>query len=253
MKLSIHLQWKVAFTFGILLLVYPGDPDLFAKPGDILAIGMFSAAKKGGDFPPGWKPLVFKKIKQHTKYELVNDGGEIVIKAESKSSSSGLIKKIRINPKNYPVVSWRWKATNIYERGDIAKKEGDDYPARLYITFEYNPTTVPFFKRIKYNIVKILYGEYPPMGAINYIWEGKESEGTMVPNSYTDRVIMIVVESGPNKLNTWVQEERNILEDYKKAFGEDPPFISGVAIMTDTDNTKESTITYYGDIIFKRR
>jgi hypothetical protein len=64
---------------------------------------------------------------------------------------------------------------------------------------------------------------------------------------------MIVVESEETKLNTWVQEERNILEDYKKAFGENPPFISGVAIMTDTDNTKESAITYYGDVIFKRR
>ena len=122
-----------------------------------------------------------------------------------------------------------------------------------YITFEYDPAKLSFFERIKFKAAKVLYGEYPPVGAINYIWESKASEGTMVPNSYTDRFIMIVVESGETKLNTWVQEERNILEDYKKAFGKNPPFISGVAIMTDTDNTKESAITYYGDVIFKRR
>ncbi|NNL43356.1 MAG: DUF3047 domain-containing protein [Desulfobacterales bacterium] len=253
MKFHSLLKWRVVFTFGILLLVCPEVSELLAKTGDILEIGKFSAAKVGGDFPPGWEPLVFKKIKQHTKYELVNDGGEVVIKAESKSSSSGLIKKIRINPEKYPVVSWRWKVTNIYAKSDIAKKEGDDYPARLYITFEYDPAKLPFSQRVKFNVAKILYGEYPPLGAINYIWEGKETEGTMVPNSYTNRVMMIVVESGQTKLNTWVQEERNILEDFKKAFGESPPVISGVAIMTDTDDTNESAITYYGDIIFKRK
>jgi hypothetical protein len=74
----------------------------------------------------------------------------------------------------------------------------------------------------------------------------------MVPNPYTDRVIMIVVESGEAKLNQWVKEERNIYEDYKKAFKEEPPAISGIAIMTDTDNTGESVTAFYGDIIFKK-
>ena len=63
---------------------------------------------------------------------------------------------------------------------------------------------------------------------------------------------MIVVESGEAKLNQWVNEERNIYEDYKKAFGEEPPMISGFAIMTDTDNTGESATAYYGDIVFKK-
>jgi len=74
----------------------------------------------------------------------------------------------------------------------------------------------------------------------------------MVPNPYADRVMMFVVESGSDKLNQWVNEERNVYEDYKKAFGEEPPMISGVAIMADTDNTGESAIAYYGDILFKK-
>lgn len=64
---------------------------------------------------------------------------------------------------------------------------------------------------------------------------------------------MIVVESGSAKLNTWITEERNVYEDYKRTFGEDPPMISGVAIMTDTDNTGESAEAYYGDIVLKKR
>ena len=62
---------------------------------------------------------------------------------------------------------------------------------------------------------------------------------------------MIVVESGEAKLNRWVNEERNLYQDYKQAFGEAPPLISGVAIMTDTDNTGESATAFYGDILFK--
>jgi hypothetical protein len=77
--------------------------------------------------------------------------------------------------------------------------------------------------------------------------------GTAVPNPYTDQVHMIVVESGPAKLNTWITEERNVYEDYKHVFGEEPPMISGVAIMTDTDNTGESAEAYYGDIVLKKR
>ena len=101
-------------------------------------------------------------------------------------------------------------------------------------------------------MIRLLYGQYPPIGAINYIWESKSPIGTIIPNPYTDRVMMFVVESGESKLNQWVNEERNIFEDYKKVFGQEPPMISGIAIMTDTDNTGESAIAYYGDILFKR-
>ena len=66
-------------------------------------------------------------------------------------------------------------------------------------------------------------------------------------------MVMIVVESGETKLRQWVSEERNVFEDYEKAFGKKPPMITGVAIMTDTDNTGESATAYYGDIVFKRR
>jgi hypothetical protein len=63
---------------------------------------------------------------------------------------------------------------------------------------------------------------------------------------------MIVVESGGEKLSQWVSEGRNVHEDYIKAFGAEPPLVSGVAIMTDTDNTGESATAYYGDIQFTK-
>jgi hypothetical protein len=141
---------------------------------------------------------------------------------------------------------------NILKKGDALTKEGDDYPARIYITFEYDPSKLSFFEKVKYETIKLLYGQYPPLGAINYIWESKAPVGTMVPNPYTDRVMMFVVESGSANVNQWANEERNIYEDYKKAFGEEPPMISGVAIMTNTDNTGELATAYYGEIVLKK-
>ena len=219
---------------------------------EINEVGKFSAAAVGQKFPDDWKPLTFKKIKKHTVYTLVRDDHTVVVKAVAEASASGLVREIKINPKEYPIVRWRWKVMNILKKGDVHRKEGDDYPARIYITFEYDPSKLGLLEKAKYEAVRLLYGEYPPLAAINYIWESKAPVGTMVPNPYTDRVMMFVVESGAAKLGQWVSEERNVYEDYEKAFKEEPPLISGVAIMTDTDNTGESATAYYGDIVFKK-
>ncbi len=225
---------------------------VIAESPDQLVVGNFSLATPGGPFPQGWQPLTFEKIKEHTQYDLVNDGQQVVVRAVSHQSSSGMTREMLIDPKEYPVVKWRWKVENSLQKGDVTQKSGDDYPARLYITFKYESSRVGFFEKAKFETIKLIYGQYPPIAAINYIWESKSPIGTMVPNPFTERVYMFVRQSGSDKLNQWVTEERNIYEDYKKAFGEDPPPISGVAIMTDTDNTKESAIAYFGDIVFKK-
>ncbi len=226
---------------------------LHAETPSVLYVGTFSDAEAGGDFPDSWKPLTFKKIEKHTEYALVDDNGTVVVKAESSGSSSGLTREMTIDPKMYPIVEWRWKVGNVLEKGDVTKKAGDDYPARLYITFAYDGGKVGFFEKAQYTAARLFYGQYPPIGAINYIWESKSPVGTMVANPFTERVQMIVVESGQAKVGQWVTESRNIYEDYKKAFGEDPPMISGVAVMTDTDNTGESATAWFGDIVFKAR
>ena len=64
---------------------------------------------------------------------------------------------------------------------------------------------------------------------------------------------MIVVQSGESRLNTWIAEEKNVYEDSKKIFGNEPPMIAAVGIMTDTDDTEESAMSFYGDIVFRRK
>ena len=244
----------VSIALFFLVVAPLGDPTrLQADSPARVEIGTFSAATPDGPWPNGWKPLTFPKIPQHTTYRLVKDGDRVAVKAASQASSSGLTKEILIDPKEYPIIQWQWKVSNVLKGGDVAKKEGDDYPARIYVTFQYDSQKVGLFGKAKYEAAKLIYGQYPPLGAINYIWESRAPVGTAVPNPYTDQVQMIVVDSGSTKLNTWITEERNVYEDYKRAFGQDPPMISGVAIMTDTDNTGESAEAYYGDISFKKK
>ena len=250
MKLRL-ICLTIVISIQANLSLFPIETS-YAQTTAIIEVGKFSAEAEGDTLPTHWKPLVFKKIEKHTTYRLVKDADTVVVKAVADSSASGLVREIKINPKEYPIVQWRWKVNNILKKGDVRHKEGDDYPARIYITFEYDASTLGFFEKAKYEAIRLLYGQYPPLGAINYIWESKVPKDTMVPNPFTDRVMMIVVESGEEKLNQWVSEERNLYEDYKKAFGKEPSLISGVVIMTDTDNTGESATAYYGDILFKK-
>jgi hypothetical protein len=216
-----------------------------------MEVGKFSASRPGSAQTDGWKPLMFKKIPKPTAYQLVSDGSAVVVKATSEAAASGLTKEVKIDPSIFPVVQWRWKVENLLVRSDVTRKSGDDYPARLYITFEYDPDKVSLGRKLKYNAGRALFGEIP-IGALNYIWDTKTPPGTVVDNAYTDFAKMIVVESGAEKVGVWVEESRNVYQDYKQAFGEDPSFINGVAIMTDTDNTKERAVAYYGDIRFVR-
>lgn len=222
-----------------------------AANGEI-AVGLFSAATPGGLLPDGWQPLVFPKIPRHTVYSLVEDGDRVVVEAVSDASASGLVRRIEIDPKELPILEWRWRVSNLIANSDVRRKEGDDYPARIYVTFAYDPDKLSFAQWAKYQAARAYYGEYPPTGAIDYIWASHAPLGTSVPNPYTDRTQMIVVESGAAKLGEWVSERRNVYEDFRNAFGEKPPEISGVGIMTDTDDTGASATAYYGDIVFRR-
>jgi hypothetical protein len=245
------MTWRGIIPLTLFLAGSLGDQVISrAQSVPLIEVGKFSSGQPGIALPQGWKPLTFKKIPRHTQYVLVRDGEQVVVKATSEASASGLTKEVSINPKDYPMVRWRWKVENLLQRSDVSRKDGDDYPARLYITFAYDPERVSFGRKLKYNAGRAIFGDIP-IAALNYIWETKTPVGTVIENAYTDFAQMIVVESGPAKVGIWVEEERNIYEDYKKAFGEEPPLINGVAIMSDTDNTRDRTIAFYGDIEFR--
>lgn len=187
-----------------------------------------------------WEDFTFKKIENKSKY-IIDEG---VLVTSSENSASGILYKERFNPYETPIIKWKWKVDNIYEKGDSKIKSGDDFPIRIYITFKYDPEVSSFNKKFKYLLVKKLYGEYPPHSALNYVWDSKNKSGEIVINPYISSSREILIQVGKENLTKWIEEERNILEDYYKAFGEYPPKEASIAIMNDSDNTKESSKSY---------
>jgi len=243
------MRKSVPILFTVMAASFLMIATSFSTP-DVFKVGDFSSAEPGAALPGEWKPLFFRDINRHTDYSLVKEDGSVVVKAVAENSASGLFREISIDPRDYPLIQWTWKVSDVIEKSDVRSKQGDDYPARVYVTFADESSG--FFGRLKNKAVEMIYGRTPPSAAVNYIWARTEPVGTIVPNAYTDRAMMFVVESGDEKLGQWIREERNVLKDFERAFNGPPPKITGVAIMTDTDNTGESATAYYGDIVFKK-
>ena len=194
-----------------------------------------------------WKEHIFPKIEKHSTYKIIKsdtpeDG---ILEAKTNNSASGLVHKEKFNVYEKQELEFKWKADKVFAKGNYKKKNGDDYPIRVYIIFDYNEDEASFSKKMKYKAAKTLYGEYPPDSSLNYIWSNKDYEKGKIANSaYTEQTKLIILQSGKSNLNTWQIEKRNIVEDYKKAFGKNPPKIASVAIMADSDNTGENSTSY---------
>lgn len=217
-----HLPWRREVTLVLLLF---GLAVAASAAESSVVIDDFENGLR-----PGWEE---KEFKGRTVYVVVHDDdGSHLLKAESRDAASGLVYKIDYSLKDYPILSWRWKVLNILDKGNETKKEGDDYAARLYVVFPH------WF--------------FPKTRSINYIWANKLPKGQHVPNPFAGNAIMVAVESGKENLGRWVSARRNVYEDYKAIFGEEPPKVGAIAIMTDTDNTGGTATAWYDDIRIER-
>ena len=215
-----------------------------------VAIAGFSSATPGGPLPDPWKLVTLAKIKRQTRYSLVRDADTTVLRADAEASMASVMHPLNFDPRDHPVVEWRWKITHLLRKSNLATKAGDDFPARFYVLFDYDIARLPFATRTKIRVARALFGEEVPLAVLCYVWDGKSIQGATAWSAYTDRVRVIVAQSGDAQVNQWVTLRRNIVDDFRAAFGEDPPRVSGVAVATDTDNTGESVTAFYGDIRF---
>lgn len=223
----------VAVT-GMLFVVFPA----WAQSARVLFREDFNTLEN-------WRPLYFPKIPRHSTYKVETNGSESFLKAESGASASALVYKWEFNIYDYPRARWKWKISNVYLNADPEKKSGDDYPARVYIIFKYDPATANAVDKVKYGIARRLYGEYPPHSTLNYVWANSSEQKAIITSPYTDKARLISLEKGNRKAGVWQDEEINILQDYKRAFGADPPSVASIAIMNDSDNTGQQSVSYF--------
>lgn len=223
------------------------------RAAEAVAAMRFSVLSPGAPLPLEYRAYAFKGQARRTAYALVEDDGRTVLRARADSSTAGIIRDLRVAPAVLPRLTWRWKATRLPAKADLRTKAGDDYAARLYVTFDLQLAELPFGERFGVRVARILYGKDVPSAALCYVWATRAAVGTVAPNAYTGRVQMIVVESGAAQLGRWRAYERDIAADYRLAFGAEPPPVSGVVVSTDTDNTGETAEAFYGDVTFKAR
>lgn len=238
------------YRFAVLAVILGVGGALVVAAGpSAVYVGHFSATPPSQPHPDGWETIRFGDNDAPTTYDLVRIDSTVVLRAQSPNSASGLITHQRVNLDTHPIIEWRWRIESVVDGGDVTAKSSDDAAARLYVTFDYDG--LGLLDRLKLAVLRGLGYDNLPTRALNYVWANQHPPGEVRPSPYTDQIMVMPVHSGSAQEGQWVRERRNVRADYREAFGEAPPPVAGVALMTDTDHTADSTQALYGDIVFR--
>jgi len=176
----------------------------------------------------------------------------VVIQADSSEGGSGLSRNIHVDPRKHPIFEFRWRVPRDSGRGGPNGPSRESPPARISLAFDGDPAKLDFDDRVKMRMAKALTVNGLPYASLLYVWQNRRPTETIYSSPHTERVRHIVVESGEGHLDRWVTVRRNVYEDYKRAFGEEPGDIVAVGIMTDYGDNNAPRRAWYGDIVFKR-
>jgi hypothetical protein len=185
----------------------------------------------------GWKLATYFGVPP-TRYSRAGKG---IIKAESVGSRASLFKEIGEKQRNFSVLSWGWKVSNVVRSAIETRKDRFDAAARVMVIFG---------KEKGFGI----FGMGEPTGLkIEYIWATRLPKGHMFDHPGEKNCKVLVLESGNRKAGQWVYEKRNLQKDFKTAFGTEPSKILAIGIQTDTDQSNEMVTAYYSDPVLKKK
>jgi Protein of unknown function (DUF3047) len=260
------LLWSPLFTIACVAVAQPNDPAATAtttisnseskssattemRKAGVAPIPLFSALRVGGELT-GWTFQALRGVRKKTVYAVVRDAeaSASVIEAKANDAAAALGVRLDVDPKQTHTLRFKWKVANAIESSDPTRKDGDDYAARVYVTFAHDPNRTSFRERAENAIFRTIYGETPPRAALAYVFTHKATRGDVITSPFSSRVKKIVVDADIASIGQWKNFERDVYADYKRAFGDEPTHISGVAIMVDTDNTGETASARFGDI-----
>jgi len=176
----------------------------------------------------------------------------VVLHAAAEHSASGLKQRLDVVPAERPIIAWRWRVVDLITAADNQDRYSEDSPARLMLFFDGDKGTLPAREQMLMETARMLTGQELPFATLMYVWENRFEPETLLRNTFTQQVKMIVVGTGRDRIGTWKTFQRNYVDDYRRAFGADPGRLVGIGIMTDTDNTGESVEAFYGDIVLKQ-
>lgn len=215
---------------------------------DVLSFSNSSLGKP----PAAWHFVTLPNKPDQTSYSIVDLDGRHALKVEAKHSYGNLATELNqaLTPK--ATLQWQWRVDQLIKDADITSKSGDDFPAKLCLSFGLPSDKLSFGERTKLSLAQVSLGTDIPTETLCYIWDNKLPVGTAMPNAFTGRIQQIVLRSGEGSLGKWLTEKRDVVADYLKLFGKESggtvPPVTGLIIGADGDNTGDSSLAYFGDI-----
>lgn len=214
-------------------------------------IGRFTA----GDIsdvaiPAPWAVQQLDSKVAPTRYALRSWDGVYAIEAHAKKSMALLGRPLEVDLARTPILCWQWRVDAPLVTADMTTKAGDDYAARVYVSFAIPPAQMSFGTRAKLSIARSIWGDHVPDAALNYVWDNRHPVNTLRDNAYTERTRMLVLQSGAAAAGRWVRERRDVRADFRRAFGELDGRLTGIAVAADTDNTGEEAHAGFADFRF---
>jgi hypothetical protein len=203
---------------------------------------------------PQGEPWVHKTFpgKVPTQFHYERLDGRDTLQVHSEGSASMLRQVVRVEPAQLGTVRFSWKVPALLEQADLATRDKDDSTVRVVLAFEGDRSRFTPRDAALSELVRAVTGEELPYATLMYVWCNRREPGTVIRSPRTDRIRKLVVESGPRRLNQWLEYERDIRADYERAFGEPPGALVGIGIMTDSDNTHSQARAWYGPVRFVR-
>jgi len=208
-------------TISLLFLAVTARAD-----EDRVVIADFSAGADAKGVPPGWQ---LKEKTGKADMAVVKDDGLAAVRLRSAKTSFSLEKEVNVDLKKYPVLTWKWKVTKLPVGGDFRKSSTDDQAAQLFLAFSKTR-------------------------AIVYIWDTSAPQGTVgkAAAPFFMSIKAIVVRSGNSDIGKWLTETRNVYDDYKKLFGEEPMAVAGVRLQINSQHTGTSAESYFSGVVFEK-
>lgn len=230
-----------------MLAALAAGPRAFAA--DALVVPRFSVAPLGTGPAPGWQHQTLPKVERANQFEIAMDADRRALRVTSSSSASTWLARVKGETGSRPTLQWQWKVSKALPGSDLRVKQGDDYAARLYVLFDLPVERLSLADRLRMQAARTLAGVDVPAAALCYVWGSIQAAGTTGWNPYTDRVRMVVVDSGDTDAGRWRTVNRDLRRDWEEAFGGPMPPVSAIAVGADTDNTRDRVETWFSDIV----
>jgi hypothetical protein len=211
------------------------------------SVAPFSTAPQTEGLPPGWDEVILRRDLPRTRYSVSDLHGRRVLHASGRGAS-GLRCKVHVEPAAHLWIDWSWRTGEVPARMNVARSETDDSPARLAIGFQGDERRLVFRERALSELVELLTGERLPFATLMYVWDAQLAVGSIATYPRTSRIRYLVVESGQERTGRWLRYRRDVFEDYRQVFKEEPGALESVGVMTDGDDLHVDLETWYGDI-----